>query len=1348
MALAISVLAFQPATTLSQSSGDGSIEGTVTDSTGAAIPNATITATNNATHAQSARKSTSSGVFAISPLLPGTYTVTVTAQGFETLVQDTLDVVAVKILAYNPVLKIGAANQTITVSQAPPVLDTDSAVLTAVMENDVISNLPVLMSPNPSVQIQMRDPTSFAVLTPGTVASTRTPIISGTNEYAAFVYLDGVPEEMINQQGDNRDVSLNMDIDAVDQFQVLSSVPPAQYSGAGSLNFTMKSGGLQFHGGANDFVRNTIFDAWLFSQKEATYKTAAGTTIPAPKNIEHQNELSIYGGGYIPHTEKKLFFFIAYDKFHARESIAPNQTTIPTTLMEQGDFTEAGTNQTFNGVGLSGEGSANSAFLFDPMTDTCNGSGCSRAPFQGIKNGIPTFNVIPQGDLSSTTVKMESFLPNYPGSPNAAYAGNVNPNVFNNNYLNTGVQGRDDYEWDWRWDYDVSTRNRVSAVGAIGRDTFEGDDTNFNFILPYTAGFVPVYLPKQFVVEDAYTITPHLSNQFKYGFTRLFQPFTAPTDGLGALYGPAVFGITNVPAGQINGQFPGTTFGGASKAETITPASWTANNNGDVNELTDPNTYELIDNVQYLKGNHALSLGFSYLFEGLNIASPETLTGVLNLPFGQDATASYVQGTGACAAGVQGCSTNVDTSATGYGYASYLLGAVSQINNFALQYVPNIYNRIKTAAPYAEDSWKVSKKLTIDMGLRWDYMPPYHEKFNHFSFLNTSAVNPATGTPGAMEFAGNYGGATGTISCNCKTPVMTYWKNYGPRLGIVYSIDDKTVIRAAAGMSYSNAGGTGSGRVPGLGGANGGQQPLGFNTAVTSPAETLSGPNAGPSFWLNSSGYLGSHASTALFGPSTTFPTPPTPGVQTQILNAGNYINGSVGGVTNPSYATGAVVPASGMTYEDPYFEGRAAEFTFYNLGFERTITTNISLQVNYAGSESHHSQGSQNMRGYWNNALNPMYRLALGGVTGNNSAGKANSIPLLLAPATSANVAILSSYFPLAASATSSFVAAANAFPTNSSLTIQQLLTEFPQYSTINDALGGTYNVNTSYNSLQVTLSERTAHGLTFNLNYTYSKNLGDEGSIRNGFALPPGAIDGSSKSWSQDRIDRSWEATSQPQEVNIYGVYKLPFGTAGHFGGTSLLTRELVGGWQVSGIYQYYSGSPFAAVWGAGGNCANNTPNAGSCMPSYNPAFSGSARINGSYGTGPGGVTFANASNIHYVNPAIFAQPVDLSTVAGFHQYVTGNAARTRPYNINGPGNQQTSASIRRSFSLPREMAFTFEADVSNLWNKMQWGTPGGSWGITTQGNPPVYNNSFGQVSAPTTQPRDWQFAGRLSF
>ena len=103
----------------------------------------------------------------------------------------------------------------------------------------------------------------------------------GANEYLGQLYLDGMPAETISQQGDNRLVSQTMSVDAVDQFQVLSSTPPAEYMGAGAENFTMKSGGLQYHGQASDFVRNTAFDAWSFTNKFATTKNAAGATIPA-----------------------------------------------------------------------------------------------------------------------------------------------------------------------------------------------------------------------------------------------------------------------------------------------------------------------------------------------------------------------------------------------------------------------------------------------------------------------------------------------------------------------------------------------------------------------------------------------------------------------------------------------------------------------------------------------------------------------------------------------------------------------------------------------------------------------------------------------------------------------------------------------------------------------------------------------------------------------------------------------------------------------------------------------------------------------------------------------------------
>ena len=144
------------------------------------------------------------------------------------------------------------------------------------------------------------------------------------------------------------------------------------------MNFTLKSGGQKPHGQVSDFVRNTIFDAWSFQAKAATTKNAAGATVPAPKPVEHQNELSASFGWKVPHTADKVFFFAAYDKFHSRRGAAYALYTIPTTLMRTGDFTELGT----------------SAFLYDPTTTTCAGSTCTRQPFMGTKNGDA---VVPAG---------------------------------------------------------------------------------------------------------------------------------------------------------------------------------------------------------------------------------------------------------------------------------------------------------------------------------------------------------------------------------------------------------------------------------------------------------------------------------------------------------------------------------------------------------------------------------------------------------------------------------------------------------------------------------------------------------------------------------------------------------------------------------------------------------------------------------------------------------------------------------------------------------------------------------------------------------------------------------------
>ena len=124
----------------------------------------------------------------------------------------------------------------------------------------------------------------------------------------------------------------------------------------------------------------------------------------------------------------------------------------------------------------------------------------------------------------------------------------------------------------------------------------------------------------------------------------------------------------------------------------------------------------------------------------------------------------------------------------------------------------------------------MNNKLTLDLGLRWDYLPSFHEVKDLWTFLNPSLTNPLTNSPGLLQFAGNYGG-TG-VSCGCRTPVQTYWKNFGPRLGLIYELNDKTGLRAGLGMVYTQGGGTG-----GRGGYATGTGQTGFNmTAPIPPA--------------------------------------------------------------------------------------------------------------------------------------------------------------------------------------------------------------------------------------------------------------------------------------------------------------------------------------------------------------------------------------------------------------------------------------------------------------------------------------------------------------------------------
>jgi hypothetical protein len=1268
------LLTMLPLSLNAQTGGEAGIQGTVSDAEGAAIPNATVTVTNNATGVALTRQTTGDGLYTVSPILPGTYTVSVKAQGFSDFVQRNLTANALVMTPLNISMKVGAADTTVEVTEAPPQLITTNASLGLTIENTTYANLPLALNG------QQRDPTFVAQLSPGATTGARLPIIGGTGNYLGQLYLDGLPAQTVSQQGDNRLVSQSISVDAVDQIQIVTSTPPVEYAGAGASNFTMKSGSLDYHGSVKDFIRNTSLDAYPFSGKT---RNAAGVILPKP--VDHQNELSVTLGGHVPGT-KRVFFFFAYDKYHNRTQANPTTFTVPTAQMKNGDFTELAD-------------SANTPFLFDPTTTTCAGSVCTRQPFRGLKNGVPTNNVIPASYISPIAKSMQQFLPD-PTNPGLS-----------NNYSAGLAKGFDNHLYNYRVDFQWTERHRISTVGALGTVNYLNNYGLPYLPQPYTGGDLASIYPKVFDVQDAYTISNTMVNQLKFGFVRFFQNIQSSTQN-DPTYQIGKMGITNLPAGQAGQNFPAATFAATTKfgtpIQTWQATQGTNPSSATATQLTTPNNFALVDNLQWVKGSHTLSFGIAIQWQQINNANPATFTGLMLLPYTANSTANF------------GNNSNALNSAnTGYSYASFLLGAVSNPPSLALQYVSEVGGRYRPIAPYVSDTWKVNSKLTVDAGLRWDYLPPYREVKNRWSFLNPNLTNPITGSPGAIQFAGNQGG--GAASCNCTTPVQTYWKNWGPRVGVTFAPDDKTVFRAGIGRVYSQGGGVG-----GRGGAFNGTGQLGFNSSAIAPPEVTTGAGAGPSFYLNNSPYFQSIgiANTAL---GFTYPGPPTPGTATQILNSGHYVG-----------ANGKAVSAAGVSYADPYFAGRAPNFMFYNVGMQRALTNNLTLGINYVGNQSHHlinstNSGSGNARGQWSNQLNPIYLAGLG-----NQVAANGGTPLLTSPATPANVAKAQSVMQ-GINIPTFFQAAATAGDTTA--TIAQGLTAFPQYSGVTDTWGNVGNF--SYNSLQVTVEQRLSHGLTFQFNYTWSRNVGDDGSFRSGFPIPAAAISGGTQSYGQDRIDRSQTTVNSPHVINWFGVWNLPFGK-NHLGGANMWTRALASGWQLSGIYTYASGTPTVITYGG---CT--TPLLGQCMPDINTSFAGSARINGGYGKSPsGGRLAANLGQcdagktcpaVSYFNTNAFKSPANISPAGVNPINLIGNAPRTGAWGLINPASWNLDTSVKRSFGLPKEgMALVVEVDAFNTLNHVIFNNPNATWGAS----------NFGTIGSVRNNPRGFELAGHFTF
>lgn len=1167
--------------------GAGSIQGTVTDPSGAVVPGATITAVNTANNQTTTRKTTSAGFYNLSPLAAGNYTVTVEEKGFQRLTQENITVNALETVSLSLKLKVGTQEQSVTVTAAPPMLNTTNATIGSTMENNVYSALPIVMNGN------QRIATAFAYLMPGVQANVthnnstdNAGIFNGSGPAGgvAEIYIDGVPFTEPAGQGDPRYVWTAIPFDAINQFQVQTSGYPADLGGQGIENYVVKSGSNHFHGSVFEYFRNTALDTWNYFSKAQVNPITGKPQKPE----EHQNEYGILLGG--PIWKNKVFLFGSYDGYRYAKGASPSYVTIPTVAERQGDFTASGL-----------------PAIYDPTTTVCGNNGCARTEFTGDKNGIPTANVIPQNMISPIS---QFFAKELPTPTNANLT---------SNYLGGNTTGLSNWSTTERLDADLTAKQRISVIVAAGRQSTVGI-TSTALPLPY--GKAKYYIPKTkaIIFEHTYVVTPTVVNQFKYAYGRYFDIDGNPQYG-NKNWSSVSAGIGGLPTGQAADSFPEVKYGGSDS-----PTGWGI----DGQYESTFNTFTMMDNVQWTHGRHSFAFGFQKQWLQSNYLNAAGGSNPLTLDYTTSQTGQFKTN-----------STTVDPS-TGYSYASYLLGALNSAG--FNQYSHNVTGlRYRPFSFWGQDDYRASNRLTLNLGLRYDLFPGMREANHAMSFLNPTITNPVTGNLGILEFAGN-----GQDSCQCATPIHTYWQNFGPRLGMAYSINDSTVFHAAWGIMYTHNGG--------VGGSVLGPSLLGY-TASPNAVSTTSGA---PAFYLNNSAYY-----------------------QTAGIANTNFPAYTPAPFFNPGYGTGfstnVTTPSASMTYLDPYLSGRAPEYENWNVGIQRKLTQNMTVDVTYVGSQGHFEPvQNHNARGYWSNEMDPKY-LALGSILSDQ--------------ATPANIAAADAILPGISLPYSTFTG-----------TIGQMLKPFPQYPGVSDQFGDVGN--SSFNALELVLKQRPTHGLTFTINYTLSKAIDDDGTFRSGYL--------------NSRVERSLSVVDIPQNLNVTFVYDLPFGRAGTFTGSNPFSRAITRDWTVSGIVTYNAGAPLAIT---ATKCIN--PGQGTCMPDVNPSFSGTARINGGWGSG---VTSKNVK-VPFIDANAFSIPA---------AYTNGNAPRTAPLHLFGPAYKDVDISLRRHFHVVGHTKLLLQADVFNLFNNVVFG------GVKTT----IGDSNFGEVSNQANSSRDIQLAARLEF
>ena len=711
----------------------GTFVGVVTDQTGAVVPGATITVTNQGTNRVVTVTSNEDGAYVVPLLNPGAYDFAVSKMGFKKVLRSAVTLQVDQRAAVDFSLISGDISESVEVTTQAPLLETTSSSLGQVIGNEKIVGLP----------LNARGVFNLVALSPGVIPnqdnffvqqadSSINPSLfkaNGGRSLTNEVLIDGVP----NNGGSFGQIALHPTVDAVQEFKVQTNNYSAEFgnSGGAIVNVSIKSGTNNFHGTLWEFLRNDALDANNFFANRAgrrkgkfrfnQYGGVIGGPILLPGKLFGP---AAYDG------RNKSFFFFSYEGVRRVTGIDPVLLTVPTVAQRRGDFSNL---RDVNG---------NVIPIFDPLTTTRNAAG------QFVRTQFPG-NIIPDNRISATAKALLALTPLPNTTPSNAF-------TQANNYITQEPNRLKQYQINNRGDHTFSPANTISFRYSKNRSDNTPANLFGNDAAPNFGALT--FVAHNAMLQDVHTFSPTLLLTLRGGLSRFATDRKSPGSGA-----PVNMGSLGLPGDLPNLAFPRFDMAGYTSIGTPT---------GNFIRRA-VNIYTFQGSLNKIAGNHDLKIGSEFRAQHQNTFQPSALSG--QFVFNQGFLSGPIVG----------------TNNTGDGFASLLLGfpASSTLSNDAAVAESRPY-----LAFYVQDNYKVSRKLTLNLGLRYDLHLPRTDRFDRLLNFDPGATEPTTGRLGAFRFVGRNTGNRRQFDLDKN--------NFGPRVGFAYQINDKTVVRGGAALGF------------------------------------------------------------------------------------------------------------------------------------------------------------------------------------------------------------------------------------------------------------------------------------------------------------------------------------------------------------------------------------------------------------------------------------------------------------------------------------------------------------------------------------------------------------------